>query len=230
MNNIKVYVYFLAIIMIICGVGFTSAYYSSQTKINSMEFNMGSWASPTASPSTGPTREVVINELMWMGSTINSDDEWIELRNMTDSSIDISGWTITKFVTSEQTMLTITSGTIPANGYFLISKFDKDNPNSALNVDGHTDSLVGLRNSNMRIKLYSGAINDGNLVDIADDASGTPLAGVDEGLPGPRKSMSRINTPSDGTIAANWFTSENNSTTYWDGADGNYGTPGGQNE
>jgi len=41
--------------------------------------------------------DVVINELMWMGSTKGASDEWIELRNTTDSSIDISGWQITKW-------------------------------------------------------------------------------------------------------------------------------------
>ncbi|MCD6334669.1 MAG: lamin tail domain-containing protein, partial [Candidatus Latescibacteria bacterium] len=37
--------------------------------------------------------DVVINELMWMGSTASSADEWIELRNTTDSEILLSGWT-----------------------------------------------------------------------------------------------------------------------------------------
>jgi len=38
--------------------------------------------------------DVVINEIMWMGSVGNSNDEWIELRNMTDADINLSGWKI----------------------------------------------------------------------------------------------------------------------------------------
>jgi len=167
---------------------------------------------------------------MWPGSTASSDDEWIELRNLTGSPVDISGWQITKLVTTEQLMLTISSGSIPANGYFLISKFGSNDPNSALNVAPDLISNnVGLRNSNLQIKLYSGAINPANLVDTADDGTGVPLAGDDGGLQGPRKSMARQSPPGDGTLGGNWFTSTINSTAYWDTEDGNYGTPGGPN-
>jgi hypothetical protein len=36
---------------------------------------------------------VVINELLWMGSSTSSADEWIELRNLTDQAVDLSNWT-----------------------------------------------------------------------------------------------------------------------------------------
>jgi len=36
--------------------------------------------------------DIVINEIMWMGTTFNSNDEWIELRNMTDLEIDLGKW------------------------------------------------------------------------------------------------------------------------------------------
>lgn len=207
---------------------FTGAYFSSNVAVSGMKFQTGVWATPSTGASPG---DVVINELMWAGSTVDSDDEWIELKNMTSSSIDLTGWQITKLVSSEQPMLTIASGTIPANGYFLISKFDKESANSALNVTGLTSSGVGLRNSNLQIKLYKGSISPTNLVDTADDGSGLPLAGYDNGLAGPRQSMSRKSTPGDGTSSANWYTdTTSNSTTYWDVADGNYGTPGGANE
>ena len=38
--------------------------------------------------------DVVINEIMWSGSSGDDDDEWIELRNMTDHDIDLSNWNI----------------------------------------------------------------------------------------------------------------------------------------
>ena len=35
-------------------------------------------------------QDVVINEVMWMGSSSHTADEWIELRNMTSHDIDFS--------------------------------------------------------------------------------------------------------------------------------------------
>lgn len=225
----KIKMLFVLISAIFIGGVFTRAYFSDSVAITNNTFTTGTWAVSPSGPSAG---DVVINELMWMGSTASSDDEWIELRNMTSLPIDISGWEISKLVTSEVLMLKIPEGSeIPAGGYYLISKFSKENTNSALNVSPNLVSGgVGLRNSNMQIKLYSGPIGISTLIDIADDGSGAPLMGTDGGIPGPRQSMARNAEPGDGTLANNWFTDTiNNSTTYWDSEDGNYGTPGGPN-
>lgn len=225
-------VLFACAAVILVGTVATKAYFSSSATISSNTFGTGYWT-PTPSPSPSPdlSQNVAINELMWSGSTVSSDDEWIELRNLTSNPIDISGWQITKLVTTEQPMLTIPSGSIPANGYFLISKFGSGDSNSALNVSPDLLGSVGLRNSNLRIKLYSGAISPANLVDTADDGAGVPLAGYDGGEQGPRKSMSRQSPPGDGTLGASWFTDATNTgVPYWDvTSTGNYGTPGGPN-
>ena len=60
---------------------------------------------------------VVINEIAWMGSLDSTSDEWIELYNTTSSDIDLTGWTIDDDGSSTYS---ITSGVLPANGYFLI--------------------------------------------------------------------------------------------------------------
>jgi len=39
--------------------------------------------------------DVVINELMWMGSTKGTSDEWIELLNPGTEPVDLNGWTLT---------------------------------------------------------------------------------------------------------------------------------------
>jgi len=36
--------------------------------------------------------KVVINEIAWMGTPQNYSDEWIELKNISDGSVDLSGW------------------------------------------------------------------------------------------------------------------------------------------
>ncbi|MBI5081957.1 MAG: lamin tail domain-containing protein, partial [Chloroflexi bacterium] len=48
----------------------------------------------TPMPTAYNARSVIINEVMWMGTSADSSDEWIELYNTTGSSINLSGWTL----------------------------------------------------------------------------------------------------------------------------------------
>ncbi len=188
--------------------------------------------------------DVVINELMWMGSRGSlgwggewPEDEWIELRNTTPYLIDLGGWQITKKTLSgEELMLEIPSGTIPAHGFFLISNFDKNN--SRINIDPDLmDSSVDLRNKNLQVKLYKGIwLDQDNLIDTADDGNGRPLAGF-RFLGFLHFSMERNDIPGDGTLGSSWHTCWDDSAemrAYWDPfiilrSSINRGTPGGKN-
>jgi predicted ribosomally synthesized peptide with SipW-like signal peptide len=207
--------------------GATFSTFQSSASVEDNNFSTGTWY-------TGS--DVVINELMWMGSWNGENDpsdEWIELRNMTGSPIDISGWQLTRVSgnpLTEHLMLTIPdSSSIPANGFFLITQ--KSKSHSAINVDPNwaTSNLI-LANSNLQIKLYKGLwTNSTNLLDTAGNG-GIPLAGLISGMY--RKSMARNNDPGDGTLGANWHTTIDesaNDTTYWKIEGSNYGTPGGPN-
>ena len=157
--------------------------------------------------------DVVINELMWMGSTKGASDEWIELRNTTDSSIDISGWQLTKWVTSgvdhEELMVTIPSGSsIPAGGFFLIAQFPSGAPGSALNVEPEvvTTSVV-LSNTALQLRLFiSNWDTGGTLIDTAGN-KGAPLTGEHE-TSQPKKfySMERNSTSGNGALGGSWHT------------------------
>ncbi len=150
----------------------------------------------TPTPTLSPVGTVVINELMWPGSASSSADEWIELRNTTNSPIDLSGWKI-----EGSTNLTISSGTIPANGYFLIANFSETDSNSILDVTPEvTSTAVGLNNENLQIILKDAS---DVIIDQADDGAGSPLAGSNTS---PRKSMERNLVPGDGSIQSNWHT------------------------
>ena len=65
--------------------------------------------------------KLIINEVAWMGGTNNADDEWIELKNVSDSAVDISGYQILdkagqiKIVFDKNTI-------IPAGGFFSFRK------------------------------------------------------------------------------------------------------------
>jgi hypothetical protein len=187
--------------------------------------------------------DVVINELIWTGMAGNAGDEWLELRNMTDSPVDLSGWQLTKKRTGdgvEVLMLTIPSGTtIAGRGYLLVAEFEKDN--SGLNVEpnlmagsGSDDNAdFALANTDLQIKLYGGDFSAGGLlIDSADDGSGAPAAGLGELAGGAvYYSMERNATPGDGTQAASWHTILADTGEFFDvGLTSVKGTPGSQNQ
>ncbi|NWF62907.1 MAG: lamin tail domain-containing protein [Chloroflexi bacterium] len=67
-------------------------------------------------------RSVIINEVAWMGTTSSlTGDEWIELYNTTNASINITGWTLRA---ADGTPSVTLNGVIPAFGYFLLERDD----------------------------------------------------------------------------------------------------------
>ena len=68
-------------------------------------------------------RNVVINEVAWMGTTYRFQDEWLELYNNTDLPIDLTGW---QLVTGDIYPGILLSGTIPPHSYFLLERTDDD--------------------------------------------------------------------------------------------------------
>jgi len=147
---------------------------------------------------------VIINELMWSGSSISANDEWIELYNNTDEDIDLSGWQITKNTGTEGLMFEMPAGlTIVAGEYFLISNYELG-VDSILNVvPDLVDGSVTLSNSKLEIKLYDGQFDDGREpIDIAGDGN-QPLAGNNI----EKHSMERNSLISDGSLTNSWHSS-----------------------
>lgn len=181
--------------------------------------------------------DVIINELMWMGSAASDADEWVELKNMTDSPVDLGGCQLTKKKTdgAEDLMVTFLENTIigTENPYFLISEYDREH--SAINIDpdfiigdGATNSSVfALANSDLQIKLYCGGEwnNGGDLIDTAGDG-GDPLNMAGDKVD-PKKSMSRKAVITDGDLADSWCTAATQEN--WDAEAEELGTPGAEN-
>lgn len=151
------------------------------------------------------SQRVVVNELLWMGSAASSSDEWIELRNMTNEAVDVSGWKMTRRSSGQEVaMLSIPLGkSIEPMGYFLISNFPIGASTHLSVPPDLVDAAVSLLNSGLEVKLYD---SSGNLVDVADDGSGVPLAGKYESGK-TYASMARNGVPGDGTKAERWHTS-----------------------
>ncbi len=142
-------------------------------------------AATTASP-----LDVAISEIAWMGTAVSSSDEWIELYNNTGSAVDLTGWTLNA---ADGTPGIALSGSIPANGYFLLERTD--------------DSTVpGV----MADLLYTGALtNDGEDLVLRDDASAVvdrvdSSAGWFSGHADGRVPMARVDTTQDGSKVNNW--------------------------
>lgn len=149
---------------------------------------------------------IVVNELLWMGSPSSSADEWIELRNMTDTPVDVGGWKLTRKSSGQEVaMLVIPAGKmIDPHGYFLISNFSASSASTHLNVEADViDPAVSLLNSGLEVKLYDA---NGVLMDVADDGSGTPLAGR-YASGETYASMARNGIPGDGSKQDSWHTS-----------------------
>lgn len=174
-----------------------------------------------APPAAG---EVVINELMWAGSANSDYDEWIELKNMTDLPVDLSGCKLTKKDDADDAiMLVIPDGeSISENGLYLISNYAADSVNSNLFVNPNlVNTAVGLSNTALEIKLICGQ----TLIDIAGNG-GDPLNMAGDKVD-PKKSMSRKAVITDGDSEDSWCTAV--TSVNWDAETTEKGTPGAPN-
>ncbi|MDZ7586282.1 MAG: lamin tail domain-containing protein, partial [Patescibacteria group bacterium] len=179
---------------------------------------------PLSDPDINPG-DVVINELMWMGSSGSTADEFLELRNMTDQAIPLKNWTVAG--------VTIPDGKIiPAHGYFLITNYAPTDSNSKLNdslvPDWSTTSLT-LYNSDAQYLLQD---SFGVTIDTADNGIGQPAAGQYDAGSNIYYSMERDDTPGDGAQAGSWHTIFDDSAlmhSYWDLDAVEKGTPGAPN-
>ncbi len=173
-----------------------------------------------------PKKKVIINEVMWMGSTASSSDEWIELRNLSDEKIDIGGWEIENARSSGNSLKIPGGKSIDSNGYFLISNYSDESANSALAVEvDEVNSSISLSN-----------FGNGNLVlknekeNIEDEVMGVEWFFGENG--NNKKSMERNNEYGNGLEEKNWHTCEREicaSGYFWDNPEENFGTPGEKN-
>lgn len=165
--------------------------------------------------------DVIINEVMWMGSTKSSVDEWIELRNTTMSDIDISGWIIKGAAANNGDLTIPANQIISANGYYLISNYDKNHDNSALDVDiNWPTSDISLSNSELRLTLYDNG-NPSGIIDTAGYGNAPPA-----GDNANKYSMERSNPPG-GALDQNWHNANNRQG--FDSGVIDRGTPGTEN-
>ena len=159
---------------------------------------------------------VVINEIAWMGTQAEAVDEWIELLNTTEESIDLSGWILESQDGSLKTSL---SGVIPAYSFWLLERTDDT---TIIDIEADQIYQGSLADSGEILELRDGK---GNLIDFIDCFLGW-FAGDKES----QSSMERIDPKVSGNLATNWQTNNGQKINGYDkNSQPIFGTPKAEN-
>ncbi|MEK7192053.1 MAG: lamin tail domain-containing protein [Patescibacteria group bacterium] len=101
-----------------------------------------------------PTRKnLIINEVAWMGSANSSNDEWIELKNNSYLEIDISNY---QLIDKEEKIKVNLSGKLSGGGFYLLERTDD---NSIPKVDADQIYSGALENAGEGLRLFDGNCN-----------------------------------------------------------------------
>jgi phosphatidylserine/phosphatidylglycerophosphate/cardiolipin synthase-like enzyme len=150
------------------------------------------------------TKDVVMSEIAWMGTTVSTADEWIELYNNTANPISLVGWVLSSADGTPSIQLT---GSIPAHGYYLLERTD-DTTIPDVAADQIYTGALGNSGEQLLLKDASNAIQD---------QTATPWSAGDNTS---KATMERVDTVAEGTLASSWA---NGSVAY--GAGLGYGSP-----
>ncbi len=214
MKRIQIKYILILFLLSIPLIGLTKAYFTSQDTLEGSVISSGTW-------NTMP--KVIINEVMWSGTSLSTDDQWIELRNTTNQDINIGKWKIYYLRDLNKPPIMIPANrVIPRNGFFLISNYSNESNNSLLNIESNMSnaSMNLLKHNNGNLILKD---NNGNTIDTV---LGDWPAGIQSDT---FRSMQRTEDGIDGLDINSWYRCSNalcNSSDYWK-TDylSNYGSP-----
>jgi len=72
--------------------------------------------------------KIIFNEITWMGTANSANDEWLELKNISEQEVNLSGWQILD--KDEQIRIAFQQegaiSKIPSNGFYLLERTDDD--------------------------------------------------------------------------------------------------------
>lgn len=182
------------------------------------------WISVTVNNTSVKAGDVVINEVMWMGSKDKTKDQWIELKNVSGHDLHLNDWYLTykSDAENENELYEIKDNRIIKSGeYVLISYYSKSKSAINVNPDYNIDKIFDY--NKFQIKLYTDSTRS-FLVDVAGSGNTEPTKGDKSNF----YSMERNDTPGDGKNYDNWHTCLDATSTdlYWDSGRTERGTPG----
>lgn len=133
---------------------------------------------------------MIINEISWMGTVGHSNDEWIELYNNTDFTINLNGWVLKSGDDAPKINL---EGEVEPAGFYLLERTDD---NTLPTVTADQIYAGALENAGEKLELHNDA---GNLIDFVDCDSGW-FAGNNT----TKQTMERIDFSVSGNEKTNW--------------------------
>jgi|GEM_PF-2045509 len=155
-------------------------------------------------------RDVVINEIAWMGTEASYSDEWMEFYNRSGETVDLKGWSIYGASSGECLNFSAADDAstmkIAPHEYLLYGAHQGDirSGNGTKLID-IWDASIGLSNSSPgQVILYEEKDCSGNKVDTANGTDGDWFAGNSE----ENKTMERISPCDSGTDPDNWGTND----------------------
>jgi len=172
--------------------------------------------------------DVVINEIMWQGTSASPEDQYVELRNLTDRTLNLSGWKIKDLFTDQQ--ITIGSGSsLAPHGLFLIANknlFDL-NPTVLKVIPDFWSNAIFINTPQLFLALSDDADQE---IDRAWDGT-LPTEGYFDPVGHRYYSLERTTNPGDGTNPLNWYTciDQPSHSDFFLGDSDERGTPGAPN-
>ncbi|MBU1032424.1 lamin tail domain-containing protein [Patescibacteria group bacterium] len=127
---------------------------------------------PLQVPEVHAAQPLIISEVAWAGSSISAADEWIEICNLSQDNMPLTGLSLV--VADKSPIFFPEDAVVPAQGTYLIANYTADNENSALDVEPQiATATLSLSNTSLKIALL-----DPNQIeiDLAGDG-GAPDAG-----------------------------------------------------
>ncbi|QQG45492.1 MAG: right-handed parallel beta-helix repeat-containing protein [Candidatus Sungiibacteriota bacterium] len=141
------------------------------------------------------SRPLIINEIAWMGtSATRSSDEWLEIHNTTDKTINLANWVLRS--ETDQTPYIQLSGSIGAKSFLILERTDD---NTISDITAHQTYTGALENSGEVVELLYASTTIDKTPEIS--TCGGWCAGV---AGGQYLTMERYEPLSSGTDASNW--------------------------
>jgi len=149
--------------------------------------------------SQGASLNIIINEIAWMGTKVSYSDEWIELYNSSNYSVNLEGW---KSEAEDKSPKIDLKGKIPSKGFFLLERTSDE---TVLDIKADLIYKGGLNNEGEYLKLIN---SQGKIIDEIN-CSSKWFNGNNK----TKRTMERISFSKPGNNFENWQTSQDSGGT-----------------
>ncbi len=95
------------------------------------------------------SNKIIINEVAWMGTKNSSDDEWIELKNISNESINISNWQLID--KDSQIKISFPNKILAPGEFYLLERTDD---NSVVGIQADVNFKGAINDANETLQLF----------------------------------------------------------------------------